>query len=137
MLEEPGPGRGLGKCVKLIDVDEGSDRPGVVEEIGDGFGLELWVDHHHYRPDLQDAEQRRHVGWATREGDDHPLLGGDAGLLEQVPEPIRHFLYVAVGELALVGDQGTTVRQSFSDAGVEEIIGDVERVGWGEWHWES
>ena len=134
VLEEPGSVGRLGKGVMGLGTNERRDRPGVAEEIGDGLGLELRVDHHYDRPDLQDAEQCRHVGRAVRERDDHPLFGGHAGLLKQMPESICHRLDVAVAQRALIRDQGTTVPQSLADAGVEKVMGDVERLGWREGH---
>ena len=66
-------GRGA-KGVGPLGGHQRHDGAAVLEEILDGVGLELRVDHHYDGADLQDAEQRRHVVGPVGQGDDHALF---------------------------------------------------------------
>ena len=98
-------------------------------EVLDRVHGELWVDHHHDRANFECAEQRRHELRPVGQRDDDPLLGLDAGALEQMPETVRERLHLTVGERALVCEQRRPISPSLADPRVEEPISDVEMLG--------
>ena len=104
-------------------------RAAVLEEILDGVGLELRVDHHYHGADLQDAEQRRHEVGPVGQGDDHALLRRHSRRLEHVGIAVGQRLHLAVGPPSGVGEQRGPVAPAFAHAGIEKEVGDVEVRG--------
>jgi len=125
LLEMSRPSLGRLKCRRGVAVHERDGRAGIGVEVLDCVDGELWVDHHHHRPNFECAEQRRHELRAVGQGDHDPLLGLHAGALEQMTEPVREHLHVTVGERALVREQRRPISLSLAHARVEEPIRDV------------
>ena len=105
---------------------QGHDGAAVLEEILDGVGLEVRVDHHYDGPDLQDAEQGRHVVGPVGQGDDDALLRSDSGLREHVGIAVGQCLHFTVAHPSGIGVQRAPVSPAFAHPGIEKEVGDVE-----------
>ncbi len=96
------------------------------QQVGERIGLEGRVDHHHDRPELEDAEQGAGVLGPVGQGDEDPLLLTHAQAGESVGEAVGQPLDLAVGELAEGSAQGDPLAAALGDPAVEEVLGDVE-----------
>ena len=98
----------------------------VLEEILDGVGLELRVDHHYDGADLQDAEQGRHVVRPVGQGDDHALFRRHSRRTEHVGIAVGQCLHLTVGPPSGIGQQRGAVAPTFAHPGIEKEVGDVQ-----------
>ena len=76
----------------------------VLEEILDGVGLELRVDHHYDGADLQDAKQGRHVVRPVGQGDDHALFRSHSRRAEHVGIAVGQCLNLTVAQPSGIGN---------------------------------
>ena len=118
-----------GRGAKRVSPLRGYQRHGgaaVLEEILDGVGLELRVDHHYDRADLQDAKQGRHVGRPVGQGDDHALFRSHSRRAEHVGIAVGQCLNLTVAQPSGIGKQRGPVSPAFAHPGIEKEVGDVE-----------
>ena len=108
---------------------QGRGGPRVLVEIGDLLRRQLRVDHHYHGANLEDTEQRAHECRAVWERDDHPLLGGDLGLAQEMRETARQPVDLRVGHGSLIRTQRRPRPNTLGEAGSQEIVGDVEPLG--------
>ena len=126
-------GRGA-KRVHPLRRDQRDGGAAVLEEILDGVRLELRVDHHYDRADLQDAEQRRHVVGPVRQGDDDALFRSHSRRTQHVGIAVGQCLNLTVAQPSGIGQQRGPVAPTFAHPGIEKEVGDVELLGcWQSW----
>ena len=107
-------------------LDERCAGTGVAEEVVDLLRVELGVEHHDDSPHLQHAEQRRHVGDAVAQREDHALLRQDPCVDQQVRIAIRLGLDLRVGHGSVFEVQRDAVASPLGHPRVEEVVGDLE-----------
>ena len=96
------------------------DEIGVVEEVAE-LGLDVAVvDVDRDGPDLPRREHRLDPLGAVVGVDPHVIADPDPTGREVVGQPSRAFVELAVGEAAVVGDDGLTVRGDIGD-GFEQV----------------
>ena len=125
-----GPARGGAERVGMRGMHQRHGGAAVLEEILDGVGLELRVDHHNDGADLQDAEQRRDVVGSVGQGDDHPLFRRHPRRTEHVGIAVGQCLHLAIAQPSGIGLQRGPVAPTLAHPGIEKEVGDVE-VGHG------
>jgi hypothetical protein len=117
------------RCAAAWNASARSAGPTVVEEVPDGVGFELRVDHHYDGTDLQDAEQRPDEIGAVAKRDDHPLLGRHSRRTEHVGVAVRQRLNLAVAPPPGIGEQRGPVSPTLAHPRIEKEVGDVELRG--------
>ncbi len=128
VLQAAGMGAGRREGLEARRGDHSHRRPRIFEDGADLLRLELRVQHHRHRADLEDAEERLHVRGTVGEGHHHPLLGLDPQAAQDVAEAVGQGLDLAVVEPAIAADEGRAPSASFPHAVVEEVVGEVERL---------
>src|SRR5690606_34363498 len=124
-----GGGRRLGHRLGPGAIHEGDRGAGAVDHRRHGSGLQFGVDHHGHRPDAEDPEQGPDVIGTVGQGEQHPLLGGQAETAKGDAVATGQVVDLAVGQRPRIEAQGLPVALSHLQPSAQEALVDVELNG--------